>query len=64
VEKPVTLRVNYSNYPDVDWLQGASRSSNAEFFLRLLQFAIILHKHGIVVIDKHDRDVSSLMNVG
>jgi hypothetical protein len=63
VEKPMTLRVNYSNYPDVDWLSGASRSSNAEFFLRLLQFAIILHKRGIIVIDKHDRDVSSLMNV-
>jgi hypothetical protein len=61
VEKPVTLRVNYSNYPDVDWLFGVS--SHPEFFGRLLQFAIILHKRGIIVIDKYDRDVSSLMNV-
>jgi hypothetical protein len=58
LERRTTLNLHQSDEPDFDWLELDSRL--AMFVGRLLPLAVALHRRGIVVVDKHGRDVSSL----
>jgi hypothetical protein len=58
LERRTTLNLLQSDEPDLDWLELDSRV--AMFVGRLLPLAVALHRRGIVVVDKHGRDVSSL----
>jgi hypothetical protein len=61
VGKTMTLSISYTSKPDIDWLDlGAD---NANFVAKLLHYAVVLYRHGIIVIDKHGRDVSSLLKI-
>jgi hypothetical protein len=61
VGKTMTLSISYTSKPDIDWLDLAA--DNAGFVARLLHHAVILYRRGIIVVDKHDRDVSSFTKI-
>jgi hypothetical protein len=61
VGRTMTLSISYTSKPDIDWLDLAA--DNADFVAKLLHYAVVLHRSGIIVIDKHGRDVSSLMKI-
>jgi hypothetical protein len=58
LEKHTTLNLWQSDEPDLDWLD--LDSPVPMFVGRLLPLAIALYRRGIIVVDKHGRDVSSL----
>jgi hypothetical protein len=57
----MTLSISYTSRPDIDWLDLAA--DNAGFVARLLHHAVILYRRGIIVVDKHGRDVSSFTKI-
>jgi hypothetical protein len=57
-ERRTTLTLYQSDEPDLDWLD--LDSPVPMFVGRLLPLAVALYRRGIVVVDKHGRDVSSL----
>jgi hypothetical protein len=61
VGKTMTLSISYTSKPDIDWLD--LEADNADFVAKLLHYAVVLYRHGIIVIDKHGRDVSSLTKI-
>jgi hypothetical protein len=58
IGRTMTLSISYTSKPDIDWLDLAA--DNAEFVARLLHHAIVLYRRGIIIVDKHGRDVSSV----
>jgi hypothetical protein len=61
VGRTMTLSISYTSKPDIDWMDLAA--DNADFVAKLLHYAVVLHQSGIIVIDKHGRDVSSLIKI-
>jgi hypothetical protein len=62
--KSTTLKLCRDEEQDWGWLEraaGDAGASDALFVGRLLPWAVELHRRGIVIVDKHARDVSGLM---
>jgi hypothetical protein len=61
-QKASILRVHWLDDEEFDWLTpgGADRIEHATLVEQLAIIAVFLHKSGITVVDRHNRDVGSL----